>query len=216
MIREIASHVYERRVHPDGVDWFINTFLICLDEANVFIDSGLGSKAIEEFIPYCDPKKPNVLIYTHYHFDHVWGSKGTTFAKIIACEPFNTLLQEDFDRSYAYFKAIQEGEVGCVYADTLIEYKTQMGPLTLYPAPGHTKDGLMVHYPEEGILFMGDNCADEGLGNIPELDDLEAYKKTIELTILLEPITLIGSHCDEQSAKALESIMKSLTSIQRV
>jgi glyoxylase-like metal-dependent hydrolase (beta-lactamase superfamily II) len=216
MIREIASHVYERRVQPEGLDWFINTFLICLEQANVFIDSGLGSKAIEELVPYADPKKPNILIYTHYHFDHVWGSKGASFAKIIACEPFNTLLQEDFELSYTYYKEIQEGEVACVYADTLIDYKTQMGPLTLYPAPGHTLDGLMIHYPLVGLLFMGDNLADHGKGNIPDLQDLEAYKKTVELALSLEPKTLIGSHCDEQSSKALESIMKSLTSIYSV
>jgi len=216
MIREIATHVYERRSHPEGLDWFINTFLICLDQANVFIDSGLGTHAIEELIPYCDPLKPNVLIYTHAHFDHVWGSKGTQFAKIIACEPFNTLLQEDFERSYAYFKEVQEGEVGCVYADTLIEYKTQMGPLMLYPAPGHTKDGLMIDYPDRGLLFMGDNLADHGKGNLPELEDCEAYKKTIELAISLESKTLIGSHCDELSSKALESILKSLTSLHSV
>jgi len=216
MIREISTHVYERRAHPEGVDWYINTFLICLDQANVFIDSGLGTQAIEEFIPYCDPKNPNILIYTHAHFDHVWGSKGTQFAKIIACEPFNTLLQEDFDRSYAYFKEIKEGEVSCVYADTLIEYKTQMGPLTFYPASGHTKDGLMIHYPEEGLLFMGDNLPDHGKGKLPELEDIEAYKKTIELAISLASKTVIGSHCDEQSSKALESIMKSLTSLHSV
>jgi glyoxylase-like metal-dependent hydrolase (beta-lactamase superfamily II) len=216
MIREIASHVYERRVQPEGLDWFINTFLICLDQANVYIDSGLGSKAIEELVPYGDPNKPNILIYTHYHFDHVWGSKGASFAKIIACEPFNTLLQEDFELSYAYFKEIQEGEVACVYADTLIDYMTQMGPLTLYPAPGHTPDGLMVHYPQMGLLFMGDNLADHGKGIIPDLQDLEAYKKTIELAISLESKTLIGSHCDEQSSKALDSIMKSLTSLYSV
>jgi glyoxylase-like metal-dependent hydrolase (beta-lactamase superfamily II) len=216
MIREITAHVYERRVHPEGVDWFINTFLICLDEANVYIDSGLGSKAITDFMPYCDPKKPNILIYTHAHFDHVWGSKGASFSKIIACEPFNTLLEEDFDRSYAYFKEIQEGEVGCVYADTLIDFKTQIGPLVLYPAPGHTQDGLMVHYPKEGLLFMGDNCADHGKGIIPELEDLDAYKKTIDLALSLESKTLLGSHCDELSSKALESIMKSLTSLHSV
>jgi len=216
MIRQISAHVYERRVHPEGVSWFINTFLICCDHANVFIDSGLGSQAIEDFLPYCDQNKPNNLIYTHYHFDHVWGSGALSFAKIIACEPFNRLLEEDFDRSHAYFKEIQEGTVTCVFADTLIDEKTQMGPLTLYPAPGHTQDGLMIHYPQDDLLILGDNLSDQGQGLTPELLDRDAYIKTIELAISLKVKTLCGSHCDEQSSMVLESILKSLTSTSSV
>lgn len=212
MIKEIAPQVYERRSQPEGVSWFINTFLICLDEANVFIDSGLGSQAIQELRVYCDDTKPDVLIYTHYHFDHVWGSGALTFAKIIACEPFNTLLQDDFDRSYAYFKEIKEGEVSCVYADTIIDFKTQFGDLTLYPAPGHTPDGLIIHHPKAGLLFMGDNLADQGKGLLPEITDELAYQKTLELALSLNVKTVIGSHCDEVHPSLIESMLKSLTS----
>lgn len=216
MIKEIAPQVYERRSQPEGLSWFINTFLICLDQANIFVDSGLGSKAIEELRVYCDNKKPDVLIYTHYHFDHVWGSGALNFSKIIACEPFNTLLQEDFNRSYAYFKEIKEGDVSCVYADTLIEYKTQLGELTLYPAMGHTQDGLIVHYPKVGLLFMGDNLPDQGKGLLPEINDDLAYRQTLELAKSLNPKTLIGSHCDEVSPSLLDSMLQSLTSMPSV
>ncbi len=212
MIREIAPHVYERRVYPEGVNWFLNTFLIRLDQANVFIDSGLGTQAIVDFENFRDPKKPNILIYTHHHFDHVWGTKALDFAKIIACEPFNRLLQEDYDLSYAYFKELKEGDVGCVFADTLIEYRTQIGPLTCYPAPGHTQDGLMIHYPSLDLLFMADNLPDQGKGLIPELQDHEAYVKTIQLAISLHAKTNLGSHHEPMNESQLESILKSLTS----
>ncbi len=216
MIKEIALHVYERRSQPEGLNWFINTFLICLDQANVFIDSGLGSKAIEELSIYRDDSKPNILIYTHYHFDHVWGSGALSFEKIIACEPFNALLQEDFDHAYAYFKEIKEGDVQCVYADTLIDFKTQLGELTLYPAKGHTQDGLIIHYPKLGLLFMGDNLPDQGQGLLPEINDEPAYRRTLELALTLNPRTLIGSHCDERGLSLLDSMLKSLTSLSSV
>lgn len=212
MITEIAAGVYERRVHPDGVDWFLNTYLIVLDQANLYIDSGLGSKAIEELSAFSDPVLPNILIYTHYHFDHVWGSGALKFAKVIACEPFNTLLQEDFELSYAYFKELQEGKVSVVYADTLIEYKTQIGPLTLYPAPGHTPDGLIIHDTRTGLILMGDNLPDDQKGLLPELTDREAYLKTLLLVQSLHPKTLLGSHCDAVPSDRLEPMLKSLTS----
>ena len=216
MIKEIAPGIYERRVHPEGVDWFLNTYLIVLDQANLYIDSGLGSKAIEELSAFSESTKPNVLIYTHYHFDHVWGSGALSFAKVIACEPFNSLLQDDFELSYAYFKELQEGKVSAVYADTLIEYKTQVGPLTLYPAPGHTADGLIIHDTRTGLVFMGDNLPDDQKGLLPEISDPEAYLKTLLLVQSLHPKTLLGSHCDEVSADRLEPMLKSLPSRVKV
>ena len=216
MIREVAPNIYERRVHPEGVTWFLNTFLILTDLANVYIDSGLGSLALEEFDGLCDKDKTNILIYTHYHFDHVWGSGALEFSKVIACEPFNTLLQDDFDLSYAYFKELKEGEVSCVYADTLIEFKTQLGPLTLYPAPGHTQDGLIIHDTRSNVVIMGDNLPDQGKGLLPEITDREAYIKTLSLIQSLQAQTLLGSHCDDVDVKQIDAMMKSLTSAVKV
>jgi len=216
MIREVAPNVYERRVHPEGVAWFLNTFLILTDQANIYIDSGLGSYALEDFDNIAEPSKPNILIYTHYHFDHVWGSGALEFSKVIACEPFNSLLQDDFELSYAYFKELKEGKVTCVYADTLIEYKTQIGPLTLYPAPGHTRDGLIIHDTRNNLVIVGDNLPDQGKGLLPEIEDSAAYLKTLLLIQSLQPKILLGSHCDEVSAKQVEVMMKSLTSTVKV
>lgn len=212
MIREVFPKIYERRTHPDGVSWFLNTYLIVLDQANVYLDSGLGSKALEELSQNADKSKPNVLIYTHHHFDHVWGSGALTFAKIIAADPFNTLLLEDFDLSYAYYKEIKEGEVRCVYADTLIENKTQLGPLTLIPAPGHSADGLIVFEPKNRLVFMGDNLPDQDKGMLPELDDPQAYRKTLETIRALDAKTLLGCHCEAVSGAQIDVILKSLTS----
>jgi len=216
MIREVAPNVYERRVHPEGVAWFLNTFLILTDQANIYIDSGLGSFALEDFDKIADETKPNILIYTHYHFDHVWGSGALEFSKVIACEPFNALLQDDFELSYAYFKELKEGKVSCVYADTLIEYKTQIGPLTLYPAPGHTRDGLIIHDTRNNLVIMGDNLPDQGKGILPEIEDSAAIMKTLLLIQSLQPKILLGSHCDEVNAKQVEVMMKSLTSTVKV
>jgi glyoxylase-like metal-dependent hydrolase (beta-lactamase superfamily II) len=216
MIREVAPNVYERRVHPEGVAWFLNTFLILIEQANIYIDSGLGSRALEDFDKIADETKPNILIYTHYHFDHVWGSGALEFSKVIACEPFNSLLQDDFELSYAYFKELKEGKVTCVYADTLIEYKTQIGPLTLYPAPGHTRDGLIIHDTRSNLVIVSDNLPDQGKGLLPEIEDRSAYMKTLLLIQSLQAKILLGSHCDEVNVKQLEVMMKSLTSTVKV
>lgn len=210
MIKALAPNVYERHVIPEGTDWTLYHHLIVTRDANVFIDAGLGPRALTELALYADPSKPHWLIYTHHHFDHVWGADALRFNRIIAAESFNDHLLVDYERSLAYYKVLQEGLPACVYADTLIQYKTILGDLVLYPAPGHTADGLMVHVPALGFLFTGDNLPDHGKGPLPELEDPSAYRKTVETMLHTQAHTLIGAHDEPRPLTDATNLMKAL------
>lgn len=210
MIKALAPNVYERHVIPEGTDWTLHHHLIVTNDANVFIDAGLGPRGMTELALYADPSKPHWLIYTHHHFDHVWGADALRFNRIIAADSFNELLMADYERALAYYKVLQEGPPACVYADTLIQYKTILGELVLYPAPGHTPDGLMVHVPALGFLFTGDNLPDHGKGPLPELDNREAYRKTLETMLHTQAHTLIGAHDDPRPLTDVTLLLKAL------
>ena len=42
MIKALAPRVFERHVIPEGTDWTLYHHLIVTQDANVFIDAGLG------------------------------------------------------------------------------------------------------------------------------------------------------------------------------
>ena len=216
MIKALAPNVFERHVIPEGSDWTLYHHLVVTREANVFIDAGLGPRGVLELALYADPSKPHWLIYTHHHFDHVWGADALRFSRIIAAETFNERLSEDFDRSLAYYKSIQEGPAACIYADTVIQYRTLMGELVLIPAPGHSSDGLMVHVPSLGFLFTGDNLPDHGKGPLPELEDPVAYRATLEAMGRTQAHTLIGAHDDPRPATDAAILLKALNFVETI
>lgn len=210
MITSLYPNVFERHVTLDGVDWDLKHHLIITSEANVFIDAGLGPIGINALAQFADPSKPHWLIYTHHHFDHVWGAAALKFTRIIAASTFNQRLREDFAIALAYYKDLQEGTPACVLADTVIDQVTPMGDLVLIPAPGHTSDGLMIHVPNLGLLFTGDNLPDQGKGPLPELEDPVAYQSTLEAMIRTQAHTLIGAHDQAQPLSVVSTVLKAL------
>lgn len=216
MIKALAPNVFERHVIPEGTDWTLYHHLIVTSEANVFIDAGLGPRGMTELALYADPSKPYWLIYTHHHFDHVWGAEALRFNRIIAGETFNDRLLADYEMSLAYYKSIQEGPAACVFADTLVQYRTLLGELVLIPAPGHTSDGLMIHVPSLGFLFTGDNLPDHGKGPLPDLEDPVAYRTTLESILRTQAHTLIGSHDEPRPATDVSILMKALNYEQTI
>lgn len=210
MIKFLAPNVVERQVTPEGTDWVLYHHLIVTEEANVFIDAGLGPRGMVELALYADPSKPHWLIYTHHHFDHVWGADALRFNRIIAASSFNERLKEDYAISLAYYKELQEGSPACVFADTLIDSVTPLGELVLIPSPGHTSDGLMIHVPRLGFLFTGDNLPDQGKGPLPELEDPLAYRRTLEAMIHTQAHTLIGAHDEPRPISEVDSLLKAL------
>ncbi len=210
MIKAIAPNLFERHVVLEGLDWTLRHHLILTHDANVFIDAGLGPHGMIELAHYADPAKPHWLIYTHHHFDHVWGAAALPFTRIIAASTFNERLIEDYAISLAYYKELQEGSPSCVLAKTLIDRVTNLGELVLIPAPGHSSDGLMVHVPHLGFLFTGDNLPDQGKGPLPELEDPLAYRLTLKTMIQTKAHTLIGAHDEPQPLSVVENTLKAL------
>ncbi len=215
MIQKIHDTIYQRTVHPKNTTWYLNTHLIITDKHNIFIDSGLGKDSIMDFLPYTDSGKPNLLIVTHHHFDHVWGSGAIEFEHIYAHPLCDSLISQNFAKSVAEYGSLAEGSITFRKSDyNVIDNMVIDKRLRLIIAPGHTPDSIMIYDSLSQIFFIGDNIGDEGSGLIPELDcPVTEYLLTLEKAITYDPLSVASSHRTLSSNKLIKDALKTLTSL---
>jgi len=215
MIQQIHDAVYQRTVHPKNTSWYLNTHLIITDKHNIFIDSGLGKDSITDFLPFTDSGKSNILIVTHHHFDHVWGSGAIEFEHIFAHPLCDSLISQTFAKSVAENGQLAEGSITFRKSDrTMIDDKVIDDRLRCIFAPGHTVDSIMIYDSQSQILFIGDNIGDEGAGLIPELDcPVTEYRATLEKALLCSPLSIASSHRALSGIRLIKDVLKTLTSL---
>lgn len=146
------------------------------DRLALAVDAGLSAAHIDAFYAGLDAEglaRPDLTVVTHWHWDHTFGMHRTC-GLTIACERTNTMLQAArellFDpEAAASFKAVEQhvaleyGIEGFVVETADIsfegELRIDLGGLTarlLCAESPHTDDTVLVHVPEEGLLFLGD------------------------------------------------------------
>lgn len=209
MIKQIDHYTFSRtNDHP--LPYQMTNFLIHTLNYNVYIDSGLGTKALEELSLYAQSDKENVLILSHHDYDHVWGSGALNFKSIYGHISINQRILADTEQILVNQK-YQEGSIQIILADQLISKDTEIDDLVILVSPGHTSDSLAVYDQRTKNLFIADNIGDQGCDLVPELEDRIAYKETL-IKLMDYPIMAIyGSHRNMENASILDIIMKSLT-----
>lgn len=108
-------------------------------------------------------KKPIVVVYSHADWDHCWGTAGLKPAAIVAHEACaERFASGSVQRKLDQFKRKEPGqydEVVLIPPNIIIkDAAIDLGgvSVTLHPLPGHTKDCLVAHIPEWGVLLAGD------------------------------------------------------------
>ena len=213
MIQQIHDNIYQRTIHPKNTSWYLNTHLIITDKHNIFIDSGLGKDSITDFLPFTDSGKSNILIVTHHHFDHVWGSGAIEFEHIFAHPLCDSLISQTFAKSVAENGQLAEGSITFRKSDCNVDDdKVIDDRLHCMLAPGHTVDSIMIYDSLSQILFIGDNIGDEGAGLIPELDcPIAEYHLTLEKALLCSPVSIVSSHRALSGIRLIKDALKTLT-----
>jgi glyoxylase-like metal-dependent hydrolase (beta-lactamase superfamily II) len=198
LIEQIAEGIFVRKVGVPGESWHLTTYLWVTSHTNLYLDAGLGQNAIRELSAFADPLKPNVCIYSHSHFDHIWGAGALKNPEIIAHRNFmhhyHSILQ---DRQR--YKALADGDNEVIPPSKLLSVDTHLDEeILILSAQGHTDDGLMVYHKTRHILFMGDVAADEGK-DLPEISgSCNAYLSTLKKLMDLEIDFILCSHRDSQ------------------
>lgn len=132
------------------------------DTASVVFDSLSRPADMADIVPLLHGR-PVTVVYSHADWDHVWGTAGLPWTRVVAHEGAVGRFASDVPGTLARMRAEEPGrwdEVilvppGETFADRLT---LDLGGLTLELShlPGHTADSIVGFVPEEGILLAGD------------------------------------------------------------
>lgn len=171
------------------------------DRLALAVDAGASAAHVEEFYAQLDDAglpRPDLTAITHWHWDHTFGmhrAHGLT----VACRRTGELLAQArasladpaavlaLKRSEEHI-AREYAEAGIVVALPDVAFDGELlldlGGLTarvLTAASPHSDDTVLVHVPEEGLLFLGDaTCGDPFDGWRVDEERLRALIRTIE------------------------------------
>ncbi len=143
------------------------------------------------------------VILTHAHWDHVGGLEGIrdTGTEVIAQANFGAelRLQSSVPVISPYFLAQGESQEQHITPDRLVTGREtlQVGgaDFVLYPTRGgETRDGLLIHLPDRGVVFAGDMIMPYiGAPFLPE-GSAEGLFEAMSLVRELNPRLLIHGH----------------------
>lgn len=203
-IIELRDHLYFLQGEQAGRFPYCNGLLI-KGERRFLVDSGFGSILREEVMRDGDI---DVIINTHFHFDHTYGNKYFPKAELWA-HPIDALaisskevfsLFTGFDKlgetpsKEAFPGGMQPRPVSRKLNDgEMLDFGYFQ--MQVLHTPGHTPGHISLFEPESGILFAGDidlSSFGPWYGNIQSnIDDFEA---SIQRIIKQNPRILVTSH----------------------
>jgi len=213
---KLRDGLYFLRGEHEGRFPYSNGLLI-EGKQRVLVDSGCGSVVRKEILA---SGGADVIINTHYHFDHTYGNRYFPEAEIWA-HTIDALAIE----SHAVFDLFTGlGKVGEIPGKEAFPGGMQVRKvartlrggevldfgsfkLQVLHTPGHTPGHISLYEPEEGILFAGDidlSSFGPWYGNVQS--DIEDFEASIESLIQLKPRVLVTSHVDIVTANIEERL----------
>lgn len=168
------------------------------------IDAGNSAMHVEEFYGALEAaglRKPDFTIITHWHWDHTFGMHhigGTSIAhrktnELLRQEKnklsdgaYVDFLKEDdpcFGREYAGDKEIIVVSSDMEFADELILDLGGITAIMYHAVSPHSEDTVLIHTPEEKVLFLGDATSEDFFNNgYMDRDRLNTLINEIEKT----------------------------------
>lgn len=181
-LRRIAGRVWWYPPDPDPENVQAGVAIIADDRGSVLVDAGISpghARAVQAAIAATSLPAPRWLVYTHHHWDHVWGACAWPDVEIIGHEAGRPLLEAERARpwSHAYLRrevaanprlgpsfrararAMESWEGFEVlpprrtFADALM---LPVGVEVRHVGGRHAPDSAVVADPESGVLLLGD------------------------------------------------------------
>lgn len=147
----------------------LNSGLVKDEEKWAIIDPAFSPAELErikDFVEEGGGEKKGFLIYTHSDFDHITGAPYFPQAKKIAQSTFKDCSR---DQQLAYLKEadaaheLDRPEFAFPSPDITFDEELKLDlnkeKLSLYSAPGHTRDSIFVIVKDKGVMFSGDTLS---------------------------------------------------------
>jgi cyclase len=120
--------------------------------------------AMRDFIEQELGVQVRYVINTHYHADHTWGNCFFPGATIIAHSLCRSLLQErgvpaleNARKTNQTFRQVKIILPQLTFSEGSMNLRVGKKNLSIFPAPGHSRDGISVLVEEDRILLAGDS-----------------------------------------------------------
>lgn len=195
--------------NPLGCD--LNLYVIEGKRANYIIDTGLGSltaQPIKDVLK--DSGKPEIVINTHYHFDHVWGNGAFQNALIIAHTLCRDLIGSHWESMMSEYGHRCCGEVVMKLPDLVFHEELYFAEdaIRLFHSPGHTPDSISVLDEQDRVLIVADNIGETMENLVPSLScEQEIYRRTLENYLALDFQRCVSGHNMILAKKTVKKIL---------
>ncbi|MEM7326743.1 MAG: MBL fold metallo-hydrolase [Actinomycetota bacterium] len=208
-LHEVGDGIFAY-LQPDGGWGWSNAGLVAGDGQSLLVDTlfdlNLTADMLAAMAPVIDTKPIDTLVNTHANGDHCYGNQLVTGAEVIATEAAAAEMEELPPAALAAMMAADFGETTNAYLqesfgpfefhgiDPPAASRTFTGELTIQSGgrraalkevgPAHTAGDLLVHLPDDGVIFTGDILFIDGtpiVWNGPIQNWLDACRTIIDL-----------------------------------
>lgn len=197
-------------LQPDGGWGWSNAGLVAGDDTSLLVDTLFDLKLTADMLDAMSgvtaTKPINTLVNTHANGDHCFGNQLVTGAEVIASEAsaaemedlpptmLAAMMEADFGETTNNYLQESFGEFDFNGIETPVVSRTFSGELSvdtggrtanlMEVGPAHTAGDVLVHLPDEGVIFTGDILFIEGtpiVWNGPIQNWLDACQTIIDL-----------------------------------
>lgn len=184
--------------------YFTNSGIFLDDGQACLIDPGIFPQEIKMIKGFVGEKQaePQSLVITHSHWDHILGSEFFPGVNIITQD--NYLKEISGGNETHILKQIKKWQTECEVERTQPfeipkpdqtfnkEMQLSVGNLSLFHAPGHAADQLVVYQADQGVLWAADMLSDLEIPFVS--DNLAAYQATLIMLSTFDIELLIPGH----------------------
>ncbi|BBF41825.1 putative cyclase/dehydrase [Lachnospiraceae bacterium KM106-2] len=203
--------------------WFDNIkefqtgiFVIEKPDTYYIIDTYCGSEAIAGVLNTLDGRKMNIVVNTHYHWDHIWGNaEASKYGVIMAHKYCDDLINLNFKKEFEENKQYKMGEVSIKNPDITFKdrYYFDKDEVEFRYTPGHTMDSISIYDKEQKVLYVGDNV-EKPIVSV-EQPDIELYIQTLESYLEMEVSYIVGSHTCILTKEDIKQTIQYLNRLQK-
>ncbi|MDR2084300.1 MAG: MBL fold metallo-hydrolase [Bacteroidales bacterium] len=212
MQQKIISTKITAYVFDEIPDFLTYVYIIFAPKHNFIIDTFCGKDYMTEIINDISNRNSNenIIINTHFHWDHIWGNSAFEKSKIVAHKLCSELIEEKWDEMYEENKEYILGKLVKVLPNTTFENKLYFPEdnIIIFYSPGHTDDCISVFDTEEKILFAGDNLEKPQI--FIESPNVNAYIESLKYYIKLNPKKIMAGHTIDLTINDIKETIKYL------